>query len=124
MLGDWVMFRDTSYIIATISSQDMVMVAKGEETKFCKAESLKPILLSAKLLTLNGFNHARTIPGIQLTVYKTRTGETNYFALNKVGKKFYVPLCNGVRDINYVHELQHYLRLVGLTELANNFKIK
>lgn len=31
--------------------------------------------------------------------------------------------CNMSVNVNYVHELQHALRLCGLSELANNFKI-
>lgn len=33
------------------------------------------------------------------------------------------PFCNIVRQITYVHELQHALRLCRLDELADNFKI-
>lgn len=126
MLGDWVMFRDTPYTIATITTQDMVMVAEGERTKFYKAGSLKPIPLTREILAANGFK------GDRVMEYRfEEDGETYNLYLkemfNKDGKQdaWGTNICGVLPSIIMsVHELQHCLRLAGQKDLADNFKVE
>ena len=127
MLGDWAMFRDTPYKIVTITSQDMVMAAKDEKTTFYKVGSLKPILLTEELLEMNGFTlisagYSGKTPYI--AHYQIILTPYSNFSLTVYDKSIFVDLLDGKVEVMYVHYLQHHLRLAGLYELANNFKIK
>lgn len=44
--------------------------------------------------------------------------------LNKDNDYFFISSLDAYIHIYYVHELQHALRLCGLNELADNFKVK
>ena len=128
MLGDWVMFRDTPYTITTITSRDTVMVAESEETKFYKVGSLMPIPLTEELLKINGFDlisadYSDKSP-YYIAHYQIALRPYHNFSLTCFGKSIYVDLLDGKAEVMYVHYLQHHLRLAGLYDLANNFKIK
>lgn len=86
------------------------------------SEFVKPIPLTVEILEKNGFEKV----------------EESSFVIKRIDffvKLWIMPLCvefeyqsyfdtNEMRIvIEYVHELQHALRLCGLNELANNFKI-
>lgn len=83
-------------------------------------EDIKPIQLTSAILEKNGFNrHGCVSENEQYQVMIQHWSEDN-LALNKVGKHgnpVFIP------DLIYVHELQHALRLCGLNDLADNFKI-
>lgn len=75
-----------------------------------------PIPLTEEILKANGFvvntQQAYLIDGIFLD--KGLDGNAYWWQIG------HCPIC----AINYVHELQHALRICGLNELADNFKLK
>lgn len=106
MIGDWVICKDYPMIPSLIK-----LKAEHFVRSLCEFE---PIPLTAEILEKNGFvveprycydeplQYCEIVDGLWINI----SGE-NYFE----GK------------LEYVHELQHALRLCGLTELADNFKV-
>lgn len=81
------------------------------------AKYLEPIPLTPEILEKNGFEQNENVKGYQYP------NDYVIFCLEELSG---VSIFNGVYNdicINCVHELQHVLRLCGLTELADNFKI-
>lgn len=81
---------------------------------------LIPIPLTAEILDKNGFKFNPFSIGFY--EYKSEYGnvscgfDTDYW-------QFYVNNCIIPNHFHYVHELQHALRLCGLDDLADNFKM-
>lgn len=91
----------------------------------CLAKDIDPIPLTEELLKANGFEDETS------NFWKLRVDDKPHhyiFRLNKGGALCgdgYSMNCNIYTiTIKYVHELQHALRLCGLNDLANNFKIE
>lgn len=83
-------------------------------------KDLYPIPLTPEILEKNGFNHHGCVSKNEQYQVMIQHWSKDNLALNKVGKHgnpVFIP------DLIYVHELQHALRLCGLYELADNFKI-
>lgn len=77
------------------------------------SEFVKPIPLTEEILEKNGFKQGEFINDYILddaTFYLVEFNHSYLYEESDI-------------EINYVHELQHLLRLCGLNELANNFKI-
>ena len=88
-----------------------------------RIEDFAPIPLTREMLLANGFT--KFVDGYRRTFYKYVVDNNLMLDISDwedeglkiaVGGKF--------RELKYVHELQHILRLIGLSEVANNFKIK
>lgn len=97
-------------------------------------EFVKPILLTEEILKLNGFitNNDHTLTGSKIyhrlcgkyEEYKVTVRLLNgWVKIESFDDRWYTLLDLSVQ-LRYVHELQHALRLCGLHELANNFKIE
>lgn len=93
---------------------------------FFKEEDVKPVSLTTDILINNGFGQDTIGSGLILHIDNS---ENLYVLVNYRynGECRNVEISNGMynlsRPIRYVHELQHALRLCGLDELANNFKV-
>lgn len=122
MIGDWVLYRDT-YTQETELHQVEADDFSGTERYFA---ALHPVKITHEILEANDFEEQPDVP----------EGCFNY-VYNNGGQIVYVsPLpwdsfsidanFNGrlSMSIQYVHELQHILRLIGINDLADNFKIK
>lgn len=86
----------------------------------CNIESrlIEPIPLTAEILEKNGF-----WKGCYVGYFQHNSLNNLGIDIGKnVGLGYF--LDNPILEVQYVHELQHALRLCGLTELADNFKIK
>ena len=102
-----------------------------------KDDQLQPIVLTPEILEKNGWNFS--------VVTKVTTGEDGYWVYEEGGIELLLhfpirPIAGLLRifdkwlirrmpdfmwkDTLYVHELQHALRLCGLNELADNFKVQ
>lgn len=87
------------------------------------AREVAPIPLTIEMLLANGFT--KFVDGYRRTFY-------NYVVDNNLmldisdweDEGLKVAVGGKFRELKYVHELQHILRLIGLGEVANNFKIK
>lgn len=86
-----------------------------------RIEDIEPIPLTAEILEKNGYskvNGQRYDIGEYESDFYIKVNPKKHFA-HVNGKKNNVNLY----DCKYVHELQHALRLCGLDDLADNFKI-
>lgn len=90
-----------------------------------KYQYIKPIPLTAEILEKNGFEEDEEV-FVELFVIVQSTYSLRLWKMplyfEFIHRNF--STMNEMRiNIKYVHELQHALRLCGLNELANNFKI-
>ena len=110
MIQDWVMVKVLSqipntYVLHTWAAND-----------YSRNLQVEPIPLTTEILEKNGWERN----GIFM---EKRIDENTHLS--------WTDICGSVLsqgnyymcDCNYVHTLQHALRLCGLDELANNFKI-
>lgn len=107
MIGDWVSYNGKNTKIAPAD-----MDALHSEWR----DKIQPIALTAEILDKNGW---KEMPSGTIC-YWDKTNKSNDIMCDSglsfsfLGRTFYP---------KYVHELQHALRLCGLNELADNFKI-
>lgn len=140
MVGDWVSIPHGFAMQIVDVGEDYAYATwednEGDPWEYDdKIEPPYPILLTREILEKNGFEvDDKAIWRIEVDVrcsYSKKFGED--FMCYSVDIEemeeggwfdFGIDCClwQGVA-INYVHELQHALRLAGLTEMANNFKI-
>ena len=127
MIGDWVIFSDNPLKVQHIynDGDDIVagIIEEGidgegihEEIKYVPLVNCSPIPLTPEILEKNGWK------------------ETQYWYEYQDGKNT-IQCClpdmrgiiNGIEiehfKCEYMHQYQHLLRLCGLDELADNFKI-
>lgn len=111
MLGDWTLCDGVPRKVSVL--------IEGQD-----ARCGEPIELTTEILSLNGFNYHD---------YDEKKYWT-YFGSSKFGSSRLLELiraANGsgfcirytVNRMQYVHELQQALKVLGFTELANNFKV-
>lgn len=106
MIGDWVINKDEPTKVNYLNG-----VKIGTENEyFIEYCECCPIPLTEEMLKANGFDKE----GLTYEFYDGY----NFFLEGKKG------VCVHVGPIWCVHELQHALRLCGLNDLADNFKIE
>lgn len=129
MIGDWVRNIETGKVFQW-SLADYIDT---------NAEYCEPIVLTNEILEANGFK-ANGYTNLSPDYYlEMKNGFSIYVNLHTTCDKRVVfgvcdrqdieqreIICYGGRNIHkwHVHDLQHALRLCGLNELADNFKIK
>lgn len=115
MIGDWVFYNPNVFIedeYEPTKEWRITQISNGEDINLAVEECYKPIPLTPEILEKNGFRYDNS-PFIQgwcgygLLIYNGRV---------TVGQ-------NVSMECQYVHQLQHILRLCGLNEVADNFKI-
>lgn len=79
----------------------------------------KPILLTDEILLKNGFE-IKCILGN----YRWAIQYDGILIISKVKYDYEININSFPKNIKYVHELQHILRMFGLNETANNLKVK
>lgn len=84
--------------------------------KYVRQGQLEPILLTEEILKKN---HFRWMDTWSAWCFFAENGGS--IILMKIKDSFCVHVTN--ISCSYVHELQHILRMVGLNEVADNFKI-
>lgn len=87
----------------------------------CESDKAEPIPITDEILEANGFVREGCVSWNREYHVNVQHWSPNNKVLNGTGKERN-PI--NIPDIVYVHELQNALRLVGLTELADNFKIE
>jgi hypothetical protein len=128
-LGDWVSCLGDPVRVASLILKDKKHIGIMSPLKniyMYKKKDIKPISLTADILIDNRFGQDTIGSGLILHIDNS---ENLYVLVNyryngecrnvEISNRMY----NLSRPIRYVHELQHSLRLCGLSELADNLKI-
>ena len=121
MIGDWVLINDAPHKVQAIDDTDAEIQAGDElyyvgEDRSHSEDKIEGIPLTYEIFKKNGWK------------YTTYCHEYQY-GKNTIQCRlpYMVGRINGIDIENfkceYVHQYQHLLRLCGLNELANNFKI-
>lgn len=131
MIGDWVLYhatfdRDTYKKLTTPYNKNIRIESIAEEgvnEEYCQGDrnwieysELQPVPLTEEILEKNGWELSLSCE------FYTHKSNRNLKLSNLLG----VPSisCFGkISILHYVHEFQHVLRLCGLNELADNFKL-
>lgn len=138
MIGDWVInpvHNDCSKIESVYYDKELHCLV-GTDGRFPQ-QCFNPIPLTAEILELNGFENIEEVSFYQedgiigdgiwqndqlLCGIDNTKGEFLFYTFsvdpNDDG------LINKIEKVIYVHELQHALRLCGLRDLADNFKVE
>lgn len=122
MIGDWVMNPNDGkcYKIHTVTACEQTRLSNPYSLTDLEFHLGEPIPLTAEILEKNGF----VFRGDNDTMYgEYYLHNQSTFAI-KMFNGYLVGMCMGEDlEFDYVHELQHALRLCGLNELADTFKI-
>lgn len=125
MLGDYVNIAEYDYpeVVGVVKEihadgEEMCISIDGQVCDVLADEDVSALLLSKEFFLNNGFIELYADEHI-VRLYN----HDNRLRVNVYQPENYVRFRVGAIDINYVHEFQHYLRLVGLSEMADNLKI-
>lgn len=109
-IGDLVIFEDNIHKITDLSlciDGSVLVRINGHNVQIFKHE-ISPIPLTEEILKLNGLN------------------PISYCDLSM--PRWFMSIRNGYRHVEmpfqYVHQLQHALRLCGLNDIADNLKVE
>lgn len=134
MAGDWVYIFDPDNKDDKGAYQVSEVREEGIRTKMFtdiyEENWFEPIPLTNEILRLNDFeynhkayaNYKDTNIGVWCDWNYFNTDDERYSMYNHVGIWFV--LGSEEMKVSYVHELQHALRLCGLNDMADNFKIE
>ena len=122
IIGDWVYgLSNSPRKVQGLRDYNEENVVVADHWVNCK--QLTPILLTEAILTKNGFAKRIDDMGDKYCEIKDY-GYTIYYFFDynviniTIGRNHIF-----VEDKKFVHELQHVLRLCGLTDLADNFEV-
>lgn len=124
MINDYVLFNKIPLII--VSNMATVVWLEGEQGWFFNDE-IEPVTITEAILKANGFSEQPNTPEACMDFVFSNEDGIRVYVTPEIGEIYSVhALFTGKIDmtIRYVHELQHILRLIGLDDLADNFKIK
>lgn len=126
MIGDWYFAcnqhstRDGKYTLEfypkKLTIDDLIFAKENDWDELDWTEFTKPIQLTAEILEKNGFN-------IHETLGEWSPSINGFHFNNKWANELEIDVCGLDIEIKYVHKLQHALRLCGLNDLADDFKI-
>ena len=135
MVGDWIANRNGSPMQIVAVDEDNAYACEGNEERPWifgddKGYKPEPIKITTDILIKNNWKEQKCTAFPSLHFYEKNEGEKhliwNYGILSlriNSGKIDYRMYPNIEISSKYVHELQHILRLIGLNEMANNFKV-
>ena len=116
MIGDWVQINDIPHKIEAIDITDAEVQADGEvfyvgEDRYSSGDKIDGVPITCEILEKNE-------DGIHF-IWKRGT-----LSIWLDDEKYNERRCqNAIIPVKYVHQVQQVLRVIGLDELANNFKI-
>jgi hypothetical protein len=128
MIGDYVKFKGCIYIIEEISTKGWVHLIHPEAKVRINMTSdyimhlLEPVQLTPEILKVNGFEQSvddedKYCFEDSSIIFKYNSKYLFSASINRSKGMLYI--C-----ANYIHELQHALKVCGLNELADNLKLK
>ncbi len=121
MIGDKVMVKVLSQI------PDTYVLHTWTANDYSRSLQVKPIPLTAEILEKNGLEktlideeycYSLVTMDYVIVIRTNRDGYWKYDSVREIGRGVVIQ-----RKFDYVHQLQHALRLCGLDELADNFKV-
>lgn len=128
-IGDWVSCLGDPVRVVSLSFNDdepIGIISPLKKIFTFREKDVYPVQLTTDILLNNGFTQDTIGSGLILHIDNS---ENLYVLVNyryngecrnvEISNNMY----NILRPIQYVHELQHALRLCGLSELADNLKI-
>ena len=115
MIGDWIEINHNSRKVKVTAVFNNLIDTTSVSP--IMGDEVSPIFLTHEMLRANGFEIHNEVNG-----YILPTSKAHAFKLS--WDKMFCDLYWNAARIRYVHELQHALRLCGLTELADNFKVE
>lgn len=135
MIGDWLQDEHAFPMYVTAVGTDYVYADfEGNEgdvweykDRYFRDGTAQPVELTPDMLIANGFTRENN--KYNLTIQASRTLlriENMDLCFEGMARLFALSACGKIRDfrVRYVHELQHILRLMDLSELADNFKLE
>ena len=120
MIGDWVSWAGEHNLKVRGTAEEECWFGLDAVCDLIPNEELLPIPLTPEILEKNGFerrggiSYHKSIAGLIIAHWNDELCFLNYSKKN-------IPSI--MIPFHYVHELQHALRLCGLTELVDNFKV-
>lgn len=122
MIGDWVSYNRKPCHIIGIMPPKNVYIDNNFPLFAVLAERCDGIELTPEILNINGWTKRK-----YSSVFD-KAGVCFSVGINSSKTELYVGETHGddsaIFSFMHVHQLQHALRLIGLTELADNFKIE
>lgn len=115
MIGDWVInpaHKDVSKIEGIYYDKELHCLV-GTDGRFPQ-NHYEPIPLTEEMLKANGFVYNKGCWWFGKSLFMLNEFIDGGYCASAFHEQVF---------INYVHELQHALRICGLNELADNFKI-
>lgn len=135
MIGDWFRCTDpTPMQITTIDSRGMLV--ENQDTDEVGLEDLQPIPITFDILKANDFEYFDSGKGDDWKGYVKRSDKEGFYSVRILANKNEgfrcMILVEGRTDkreeiyvtVYYVHQLQHLLRVCGLSDMADDFKIE
>lgn len=134
MIGDWVIHTQTIDRYLNILEEPIKVYARVESIledginqdncqgcdDYVEIESVDPIPLTEEILKANGFEWYSH----EYVYWQDEDGREPPFRIFRNSQGVLrISVAYKLVRLRYVHELQHALRLCGLSDLANNFKI-
>ena len=134
---DWVLINNTPHKIQAIDSIDAEILADDDlyyvgEDRCHSEDKIEPIPLTPEILEKNGFERGVITPS---KFYRNIDNERlifsphsscyglGYVHWNESNDADIMHRLEVQQPIMYIHQMQHALRLFGLDELADNFKV-
>lgn len=135
MIGDWLQDEHAFPMYVTAVGTDYVYADfEGNEGDVWEYQdrdfrdgTAQPVELTPDMLIANGFTRENN--KYNLTIQASRTLlriENMDLCFEGMARLFALNVCGSIRDfrVRYVHELQQILRLIGLSDIADNFKLE
>lgn len=133
MIGDWMLLNLYPFVCTPTPHKVHPTVLYRATTGTCV--KLEPIPLTEEILKANGWinrvdgkfgSGGNVVRGAFVGVnrWHPKRMQERMCLVSFSSKKFGLLVTGRFHYINYVHELQHALRLCGLNNLADNFKIE
>ena len=136
-IGDLILINNTPHKIQAIDSIDAEILADDDlyyvgEDRCHSEDKIEPIPLTPEILEKNGFERGVVIPS---NFYRNIDNERlifsphsscyglGYVHWNESNDADIMHRLEVQQPIMYIHQMQHALRLFGLDELADNFKV-
>lgn len=133
MIGDLVIFEDNVHKVTDLSlciDGSVLVHVDGHDVQIFEHE-ISPIPLSEEILKANADGGSCSFDEFRSIYHLKNNGYHREISI-EFDKTWHVPFVEitGMGhttikvNMQYVHELQHALRLCGLNELADNFKLE